>query len=161
MKSFHHQYSIYRKGFSAAELIVIIALSALIFTLTYTTFASFSNMQALEKDTDVMISYIQKARNQTINSRNGNEYGVRFASTSVTLFEGTVYSASATTSQVYTFSPKTQLSAISLTGGTTSVYFEQLTGKPSATGTILFYSKANASTTRRIYLYGSGLTEIQ
>lgn len=152
---------LFNKGFTALELIVVCGIAILLAGLSIATFVSLSDYQSLDKNVDVIISYLQKARNQTINSKDDDQYGLRFASTSVTLFQGTSYNAASTTNLVYDISSKVALSSLSLTGGTTTVYFLPITGKPSATGTAVYRLNNSASTTKTIIIYGSGLVETQ
>lgn len=146
-------------GFSLVELLVTLTLSALFIGLTMVTFQTFSSYQSIDKDADVIVSYIKNAHDLTIDSKNDLQYGVKFASTTVTLFQGTSYSAGASTNLVYNISSKVTLSSISLTGNASSLYFYPITGKPNATGTVTYVLKNNASTTKVITIYGTGLAE--
>ncbi len=148
-----------KRGFTLIELMVVIALSAVILTLTIATFASFSDFQSVDKDAETVASYLLKAKNETTNAKSSKQYGVKFASSSITFFEGTAYSASAPSNVVYTVSKKTEMSSASLTGGATAVYFQRVSGKPSATGTITYRLRSKPSITRSIVIYGSGLIE--
>lgn len=150
-----------KNGYTIIEMIVVIGISVAVVGLTAVAFAGLSNSQSLEKDTGLALTAIEKARNDTINAKNGSEFGVKFASTTITIFEGTVYSANASSNVVYNISSKVTLSSLQLTGGASSIYFGQIDGKPNATGTITYRLKSNASTTKSIILYGSGLAEIQ
>lgn len=147
------------RGFALIELMAVIALAAVVFGLTLTTFSSFADMQSVDKENDVIIAYIQKARNQTINAKNGNQFGVHFASSTVTIYEGSAYAAGAGSNLVYRLSPKVEISALALTGNANRVLFEQLTGKPNATGTVRIRLKTKAAHTKASVIYGSGLVE--
>lgn len=149
----------FKKGFTLIEMVLAIGITAVIVTLTVSSFTELSNFQSIDKDSDVVLSYLEKARTQTINSKNFSEYGVRFATTSITLFPGTAYT-STSSNIVYNLSTKVKISSISLSGGVTDVYFNKVTGESSATGTITFQLQT-ASTTKKIIIYGTGLSEIQ
>ncbi len=153
-----------KKGYTLIELMLVVAISLIILTLTISTFAGFSSLQSLDKDTEVIAGYIQKARSQTINSKDNSEFGIKIASTTITLFEGTSYTAGAASNTVYTLSPKVSLSSNQMkTAGSivTSFYFQQISGKPTATGTIQYKLTNDPSNTRTITIYGSGLIETQ
>ncbi len=149
------------KGFTAIELLVVIGIAILLASLSIATFVSLSDYQSIDKNADVVESYLLRARNQTINSKDNAQYGIKFASTTVTLFQGTSYNAASTTNVVYNISEKVTLSSLNLTGGTTTVYFMSITGKPSATGTAVYRLNNGASSTKSIIIYGSGLAEVQ
>ncbi len=153
--------AINKKGLTAIELLISLAIVGAVAYMGITSLVSFSNFQSIDKDADVVVSYIEKARNQTINAKDDDQYGIKFATSSATLFKGTTYSAGAGTNQVYTLSNKDRISSIQLTGGATSLYFMPISGKPNATGTITFILNTNASTTKTVTIYGSGLTEVQ
>lgn len=151
-------------GYSLVEILIVVGLSVMLIGLTITTFSGFSSMQSLDKDAEVVASYIQKARNQTLNSKNNNEFGISIASSTITLFEGTTYSPSASTNITYRISPKVFLFSNQMkTGGSvvSSFYFQQISGRPSATGTLQYRLINSASSTRTITLFGSGLIETQ
>lgn len=146
-------------GFSVVELLIVIAISLGIGSVAFFSYNTFSGYQTLEKQTDTAHSYIEKARLQALNSKNFSEYGIKFSSSTITLFEGDVYSAVATSNIVYTLSSRITVNSISLTGNATELYFKNVTGEPSATGTIVFKLN-NATSTKTIRLYGTGLSEV-
>lgn len=149
------------RGLTAMELLVSLAIVGAVAYMGMTTLISFSNFQSIDKDADVVVSYVEKARNQTINAKDDDQYGIKFATSSITLFKGTAYSAGAGSNQVYAISNKVRISSIQLTGGATALYFMPITGKPNATGTVTFVLNSNASTTKTVTIYGSGLAEVQ
>ncbi len=149
------------KGFTMIEMLVVIALSFMVLGLTAAAFVGISDNQSLDKNAGIVFSVIQKAKADTLNAKSGQEYGVKFASTSVTLFQGTVYNSSDATNVVYNISTKVSMSLLQLTGNATTLYFNQISGEPSATGTIKYKLNSNASSTKTITVYGSGLIEMQ
>lgn len=149
-----------KRGFSLAELVVIIGITAIIASLTMFSFRGFSNYQMLEKETDVVHSLIENARLQALNSKNFADFGMRFSTTSITLFQGSVYAVS-DSNTVHSFPSGVEISSILLTGNSTDVYFENITGEPSATGTVTFRLTSSGTTTKTILIHGTGLTEVQ
>lgn len=147
-------------GFTLLEMIIVVLIMSILFEISITTFFSITKQQSLDKDVESAYSFLLKARNQTINGEGGTSYGVRFASTSVTLFQGTAYSVASTTA-VYEFANKSYMDSIALSGGAYDVYFRKLTGSPSATGTIIFKISTDSTLQKRMSIYGSGLVEVQ
>lgn len=148
-----------KKGFTIVEALIGVAILAVIAALSVTTFVNVANYQALEKDADSALSYIQKARNMALNSNEFSQYGVRFASTSISIFQGTTFSTASTT-MVYNLSSRATISSVNLSNGSRDIYFNKLTGKPNATGTVTFKSKSG-TTTKVLIIYGTGISELQ
>lgn len=149
------------RGFSLIELIIVISVAMILATISITTFFSVSEQQSLEKDVNYAIALVEKARLQTVNAKDNSQFGVRFASSSVILFQGTTYSAGSSTNTVFNFSPKVEIASINLSGGTQNTVFEKITGKSNATGTVKFRLKTNQSASTTIVVYKTGLVEIQ
>ncbi len=157
----HSPQSTRRLGaFTLIEMLIVIGLMAVLFQVSITVFFSITKHQSLDKDVETAYSYLLKARNQTINGETNRNYGVRFSSTSVSLFQGTSYSVASTTAR-YDFANKSYLDSISLTGGTYDVYFRKITGSPSATGTLIYKITSDSTIQKRVIIHGSGLVEVQ
>jgi prepilin-type N-terminal cleavage/methylation domain-containing protein len=154
-------FSRYSKGFSLIELIIVISIATILVSISITTFFNVSEQQSLEKDVNYAIAIVEKARLQTVNSKSNSQFGVRFASSSVTLFQGAAYVVGSSTNTVFSFSPKVEILSINLSGGTQNLVFEKITGKSNATGTIKFRLKTNQNASTTIAVYKTGLVEIQ
>jgi len=152
--------SIYNSGFNIIEILIILAILAIFVSLSITVFLNLSNNQSLEKEVTTSLSFIEKARMKTINSSFQSQYGVKLASTSVTIFPGTTYVQGNASNTAYTLGGKAYISSINLTNGGTSFYFQKLTGKPSATGTITF-RLTGTTTEKYIIINSAGLAEVQ
>ncbi len=142
------------------EMLVSVAVLAVLFQISITVFFSITKHQSLDKDVETAYSYLLKARNQTINGESNANYGVRFASTSISLFQGSIYSTGGITAK-YDFSNKSYLSSIDLSGGVYDVYFQKITGAPSATGTLIYKIDSDSTIQKKIIIHGSGLVEVQ
>jgi hypothetical protein len=84
---------------------------------------------------------------------------VKFESHKITVFKSSTFSTS-NSIEFYDVPTKTIISDIHLTGSATTVYFDKLTGVPSATGTITL-SQANGSQSKNIIIYGTGIIDVQ
>lgn len=148
----------FKGGISFLEVIIAMAIGGILIAIASTSFSDLSKSRTLEKDAVIVLSYIEKARNQTTNASYGNNYGIKFASSSVTVFPGTTYVSTNASNTVYTLGGNTNISNISLSGGATDFYFQKITGKPTATGTVTL---TNAGNTKSIIINSAGLAEIQ
>jgi hypothetical protein len=134
------------------------AIGGILIAIVSTSFSDLSKTRVLEKDAVITLSYIEKARNQTISAAYGNTYGMKFASTTVTIFPGTTYTSGNASNTVYSLGAQTNISSINLSNATTTFYFQKITGKPTATGTIMF---TNSGNTKSIIINSAGLAEVQ
>lgn len=147
-------------GFTILEVLVVLAIGIIITALGFSAFVSTLTYQSVEKDADVGLSYIQKARTLTINSSNNTNYGVKFATTTITIFPGTAYSSSSQ-NIVYNLNTRVNISSVSLSSGATEFYFNKITGDASATGTVTFSLISGASSSsKQILIYGTGLAQL-
>lgn len=147
------------KGFTLMEVLIVITISALLVTMFSGLFGGIVNYQSVDQDADTILSYVEKARSLAINSQAYSEYGIRFASSTVTLFQGTTFAPSSS-NLVYNMSSRVQISAINLSNGSADVYFNKITGKPNATGTVTV-QLTSGTTTRQVIIHGSGFSELQ
>lgn len=120
-----------KKGFTLLELVIVVALTAIIARITFSSFASLNNREVLDSQVSLIKSTIQKTRLESLNSKNGIAHGVTFASTTLTITDqGT------STTRVIPFS--TGVALASQTLGTTSITFAKVTGLSSASGTLTY-----------------------
>ncbi len=149
------------RGYTLVEFLVVIAILVLIATLTFKTYISFKGSKTLEAAVSLVLAELKEARSLSINGKNGNEWGVHVASTSVTLFEGSTYNASASSNIVSAIDSSVQISAISLYGGSADVVFSRLKGTTQSTGTITLSLVASTTQTKTVRIYATGLSQKQ
>ncbi len=142
------------------ETLIAIAILVLLAALTVSAFYNKYRTVTVDKDVQNVISYLDKARNQSIAAVNSSSFGVKFSSNKVYFFKGSVFSTS-TTQMTYTLSSGVTLSPISLTGNATELYFDRLTGEPSVTGTVTFSSANGSSSNKTVIIRSTGLAEAQ
>ncbi len=145
-----------RKGFTLIETLAVLFILAILSTIVFYSFSNFESGQILGKETNSVLSYLERARSESLSSLNSSPYGIYFNATSTTIFMGASYSAGSSPNEVYTLNPSVTISSISLTGGVQQLYFNQVTGIPSATGTITL-SLSEATSTKTVTIYETGL----
>ena len=143
------------------EVLVVIAILAVLSVITFQTFYRMNSNKAIETDTLRVLLELQKARSLTLSSKNSSQYGVHFATTSVTIFKGTTFDAASSTNLTMTLSKAVNIATTSLAGGGADVIFKRLTGETSHYGTTTLSLTASSSVTKTIMIYETGVAEIQ
>ena len=146
-------------GITIIELLAAVAIMGILGAVSVSVFSKLANNSSLDRDVTIINSYIEKARTESINSVNSLEHGIKFEANKITVFKSVTFSAG-NTETYYDIPGKSRISAINLTGGATTVYFNKLTGAPSVTGTVVV-SQTNGSETRTITIYATGIVDIQ
>lgn len=150
-----------KKAFTLIEIVITIAIISILIGISMTVFRALTDKQTIDRDVENVVSYLLRARNQTITGENNENYGVYFASSSVTLFQGKEFGEASTTDLIFDLNNRTYLNSIHLTDGVTFLYFNKVSGAPSATGTIEYQLIGHEDQKKLINIYASGLVEVQ
>ncbi len=146
-----------QKGISLIEVLIGISIMMIIGATSVVVFSRLSNATSLDRDANIVLSYVSRARTESIDSVSSLTHGIKFASTSVKVFSGTVLTTS-NVEATYALLGSTRISSVSLSNATSSLYFNKLTGSPSATGTVTVSFGSEAKTIR---IYATGIAEIE
>ena len=146
----------YYSGFTLVEILFVLAIILILLTLVVSGFASFKKSEALDLDKQMVVETLEQARDQTLASYNASQYGVHFASSSITLFTGSSYSAGAAGNVVYPLSSTDDTMSVSLPGGDGDVIFNRLVGDTADNGTIVLTSSATGIS-KTVTIYKTGL----
>ena len=149
------------KGFGLVEVLIVASVIAILAAISYQTFFDTNRMQALEKDRDIVLSALERARSLTLSSSGDRQYGVHIESNRVILFPGNSYSAANSENVVESLNSLVTIASSSIKGGGSNVVFERLTGKTPQSGTIGVSLKADPSREYIIVVHDPGLVEIE
>lgn len=143
------------KGFTLFEIIVVLSIVLMVSFIVYSPLSSLNNRQVLDKEVAQIESYIQKTRMNSLNSKHGDEYGIRFATSTIQMIATTASS----TITLYTLNNRVRLASSTL--GTSTIVFSRISGLPNATGTLLYvYDTGNSvSGTSTITINGLGIIQ--
>lgn len=149
------------KGFTFIEVMVTLALVAIVAGLILASFSGLNNRQTLDTEVNNIKLIIQKTRLESLNSKNGSTHRIIFDSNGVTTAE-----TGTTTTKAYPFSSSVVMQTNGLKeviGGaaTSTVAFAKLSGSPNATGTITYILNINSTNifTRTITINALGKVE--
>lgn len=142
-------------GFTVVELLVAFAVIAIVTGLLLSGFRNYARYQEYNQAVSTVRAVLYDARMQARGSEGGVARGVKVLPTSLVVYPGTSYSAGNSANQ------NTILSNVTLstnfTGGVTELSFSNLTGLPSATGTIMIVGTNHTATTTIEITAGGGI----
>lgn len=130
-----------RRGITIIELLIVLAVLGIIISVVISQFSRIRENQVLKNGIADVLSSINKARSQTLSSLNSSEYGVRFESNKVIIFKGKVFSANDANNETIDITSPASITNVTLSGISGilgNMYFNRLSGIPSATGNITF-----------------------
>lgn len=121
-------------GFTLVEILVVMSIMVIILAIAMTGFRNFAIFQLYEQDVVTVKSALVDSRVQARSAVDEQVHGVKLLNTSIVLFTGNTYSALDPNNETIDLEVTTL--TMDLTGGVDEIRFSQLTGIPSATGTI-------------------------
>ncbi len=143
-------------GFTFVELLIVLAVIAIIATIIAGSMREFALRQQFQAEVNDIARSISAQRAKTLGSVADTNYGVFVTSDAIAFFASSTPGALPTETVTTTLSYS--VASVSLSDGADYVSFARLTGTPSATGTIRLYSEALAATST-ITIYESGSIE--
>lgn len=106
------------KGFTLVELMVVLGLFTIIFTLSNVSLSSMIARSSTQEFTQTFVSDLSRQQNRAMTgeaaSGSATSYGVRLANDSYTLFDGEIFSESSPTNTRVPLPADLQLESISL-----------------------------------------------
>lgn len=121
----------HNKGFTLIELLMVIAIIAIIGTSSAVFFSRLLLQTSVANVQDEMVSQLRKAQIYAMAGKRGGEWGVRYGSNLITLFQGTSYATrNIAFDENFSVNPNISIS------GFTEIEFSRITGLPNITPTI-------------------------
>ncbi|MCA9363810.1 type II secretion system protein [Candidatus Kaiserbacteria bacterium] len=144
-------------GYTFVEILVVLAVIAILAAVTVTAFQNFYGASALKTNSQEVYMALTDARLNTLGSAGDTVYGVHLTDTGFVLFVGDTYDALDPDNQTYEYT--FGITAVgTLPTVNADVVFSRLTGMPSVAGTIILRNRAQTET-RTLTIYDSGLIE--
>lgn len=126
----------FKKGFTLFEIIIAISILLIIIALALPKFSEFRTTQIHSSSVADVLSSLDQARRNTLNSLDSSSYGVHFEASKIVIFKGTAYSAQDANNIDVLFTSPSSITNITLSGGGSDIYFNRLNGTPNKTGSI-------------------------
>ena len=137
MQSLNKQLA--KNGFTLIEILVVLGLMAILGSLGLLVSIDFYRSYAFNSERDVVVSLLQKARNQSLNNIGQIQHGVHFENGKYVLFQGPGYSSGVSTNQVIISDSLISNNAAQ------DVIFSQLSGNTTGQSFTLTDGKRNAT----------------
>ncbi len=149
------------RGFSLIEIVITLAVMAIISAISLSALSSSTDNEVLNKATDSVVSVFAESRSLTISAKNASNFGVHLTSTGPIIFKGNSYNASATSNIPLLLNSRVSINTISLVDGSTDVVFDRFTGNTSNNGTFRVVLVSNPSKYKTVTVYKTGIVEVQ
>lgn len=146
-----------QRGVSALELLIGVAILALLAAVVLGSFSGFRNTQVLQHETDSVMSLLARARSESLSSLDSSSYGVRFEDNQMTFFKGAVFSEGSAGNEIVPINSAVTISSISLSGASDEVVFDRRTGDANAPGTITLQLVSDGTRTRTVTITETGV----
>ena len=132
------------RGISVVEVLVTIAVLAILSTIGFVSYSSFVSKNVLDKSAKSVMAFVEETRLQSIASKNGERFGVHFEADGLTRFPGDV-----------------SVSAINLADSSSDVVFSRINGKASTSGVIELSLVADPAQKKQLRVEPTGLVFLQ
>lgn len=144
------------RGFSLVEVIVVFGILVLMVSTAIIGFQNYARYQSFDQAVAGVKATLADTKIRARSSEGGQGHGLKIFTSSIVVFPGTTYSAGNSSNETYTFDAATLTPT--LTGGNDEIIFSNLTGLPSATGTILM-TGVTYTATRTVEITGTGVIQ--
>ena len=143
-------------GFTLLELVVSVAVSALILGAGWFSFSSYAARQELKSGSARVAALIVEARSKTLSGEGASAWGVHFESDKAVLFKAPSYSSTGADNKTETMPRRIIIS--SNTFSSNEVVFARLTASANA-GSVTLSVRGNSSISKIIYVNTLGVVE--
>ena len=120
-----------KSAFTLIELVVVIAVSVVIFGYTFSVGSDFYGSQSLIGERDSVLNLLRRARTRAMNNINQADHGFYISTTTYTVFEGSSYA-----SRSQGFDEAFPRSGGATISGPSEVVFAAIEGASNTSGTI-------------------------
>lgn len=145
-----------KNGFTLLEILIAIAIFAIMLSIAVAVTKSFSNTVNLNNSGKIIGTNIKLAKTRSIGALNNINYGVHFESDRVTVFAGDVFDVSDSSNKISELSDDVEIYDINLNGGGSDLVFSRLTGATNNFGNIGIRLVNNPSETKQVIINQEG-----
>lgn len=131
-----------RNGFTIIELILVVAIVALIAALSSPFYSRFLLQNSVDNTTNQLLGSLRKAQTYAMAGKQTSAWSVNFSSNTITLYMGTTFAGhDATYDETFSVNPAVSVS------GMTDISYARITGLPTPTSATITISSGNNNET--------------
>lgn len=143
------------KAFTLIEILITLGILTILLGMAVYWYGSARSSALLNTTTDSIVSALESAKNNALAGKNGQSYGVRFATSSYTTFVGTSYSAGSATNVTYPIDNSLTLTE-TISDPNNIIVFDRLTGAANTTATVTVSQISNSVNKKNIVIENQG-----
>lgn len=147
-----------KKGFTVIELIVSIAIIAILAGIVLVSMNKYRQKEILKANTSTVVAVLREAQAKTLVAEGDSTYGVHFDDNQAVIFVGDTYNDSSGSNEIFYLSNLVGLATTSL--GATDVVFSRLTGESSIAGAVNIYWLADPSASTTVNIHQTGIISL-
>lgn len=146
-------HAVHQRGFTIVELLVVLVIMGFLLAFSVVGVTRYAAYQTLSAEATEVYGFVRETREKTLADADA-VFGVHIATSTITRFRGPVYDPATSTNETLTLDTVTLTPALATTNNT--IYFQRLTGAPSATGTIAV-QHTETGELQTIFIHASGV----
>ncbi len=143
------------KGFTLLEIVIVVALSAVLSTFGIVSFRSLQNYTELDSAANQIVAVLREARDRALTGSAPGGYGIHFEENRYVRFVGPSYASGTPTNVIYYAPSSLQLYDIHA-GGDSNIIFDPVDGAPDSSGSTSIRIIDDPSQYRTIHIFSTG-----
>ena len=151
----------FRNGFSLFEIVLVVAILAIISSIYVGSLITVDEKQALTGSEMTVRSILGETRSKTISSEYNAQYGVHFeeGTGTVDIFSGSVYDPNSSDIIHVILNKKVSIASVQLHNNENDVVFDRIFGSTDQYGTIVLQTNSDDISYATITIYATGVVE--
>lgn len=156
LQIFNYKLHNQQNGFSVIELLIAIAIAAILLSVATVSGRFFQDTVNLSNAEKMIGTNIKLAKANSISSLNDFNYGIHFESDSVIIFRGSTFIIGDLANQTVNLPSGVEIYSVNLNGGGSDLLFSRLIGTTDNFGAVGIRLIQNPSQTRQIVVNQEG-----
>lgn len=125
-----------KKGFTLIEILITIAIVSILTAITVNYFNDLRQDKALLGVSETISAYLEETKTNSQAGLNGEKHGIKFATSTYTIFEGSSYDVDDPNNKELTIDSDFEIET-NLTDN--EIIFSRINGEPNNFGTVTIY----------------------